>query len=105
MLKYNITECKGGKLITVSCNDLLRWALHDTNDIPLKFNRIGNEAAAIATTPVKLYKKPNLTQHHKEYMLHNSRSLWQGFTPQFDRLARNLYEYMGMILDDGTSTI
>lgn len=93
MLKYNITEGTGGRVVILQADDLMRYALHDSNDTPIKFIRKGSHAIAITTTPVTVYRKPTSLALHKEVMLHNARSLWLGFTPKFDRVARNLYEY------------
>jgi hypothetical protein len=93
MLKYNLYEAKNGRVIIVKADDLQRWGLHDTNDKPLKFTKVGSQAVAVTHSEVKIYRKPTGHQFHKEYMLHNARGLWLGLVPQFDRLARNMYEY------------
>ncbi len=97
MLKYNITEGTNGRVIVVNAVDLQRWALHDTKDQPLQFKRTGSQAIAITKGQITVYRKPTGLTYHKEYMLHNGRSLWLGFHPNFERLARNLYEYQAKI--------
>jgi hypothetical protein len=93
MLKYNIEEGQNGRVILVSTDDLQRWALHDSNDIPLHFEISGKQAIAVTHGPIKLYRKPTGLHFHKEYMIHNGRSLWLGFYPDFSRLARNMYDF------------
>jgi hypothetical protein len=93
MLQYNITEAQGGRVLVVAADDLQRYALHDADNKDLPFTRVGSKAVAIAHSPIKVYRKPATATIHKEYMQHNARSLWLGFIPNFDRLARNLYEY------------
>lgn len=97
MLRYNITPGINGRIIIVQADDLQRYALHDSQDKPLTFKRIGSQAVAVAQSEVTIYRKPTGLSFHKEYMLHNGRSLWLGFTPRFDRLARSMYEYESRI--------
>lgn len=94
MLKYNIVNgTNNSKIIIVSANDLQRYALHDSTDTPLEFKQKGGQAVAVAHGNITIYRKPTGLTFHKEYMLHNARSLWLGFYPDFTRLSRNLYEY------------
>lgn len=93
MIKYEITEGKGGRIIVVNADDLQRYALHTKEDIEIEFQRVGSQAIAVTTGQIMVYRKPTGLAYHKEYMKHNARSLWLGFTPRFDRLARNMYEY------------
>lgn len=94
MLKYNIIPGKVGRVIIVKAEDLQRYALHDVNDVPLMFRPKGAQAVAITSGIIKVYHKPTGLAFHKEYMVHNGRSLWLGFYPRFDNLARNMYEYI-----------
>jgi hypothetical protein len=94
MLKYDIVKQETGRILVVKADDLQRYALHDSKDNPLVFKRTGAQAVAITSGTIKVYRKPTGLQFHKEYMLHNGRSLWLGFHPNFERLARNLYEYI-----------
>jgi hypothetical protein len=112
MFKYNLTEGQGGRLIVVSADDLQRYALHDEHDQPLQFKRLAirctckrqpephthdGQAVAIATGPVKVYRKPSPAEYHKEYMLHNRRCLWLGADANFGYLARDMYEFQQVI--------
>jgi hypothetical protein len=98
MLKYNIEEGQGGRLVTVSTDDLQRWALHDASDTPLKWQAIGAKSIAITSGTVLVYRKPYGLTLHREYMLHNSKALYLGarfneLVPEFDRLIRNMYDF------------
>lgn len=102
MLKYEIKQGGTGRAIIVLADDLQRWALHDSDDIPLEWEPLGKrKALAISTTPVKVYRKPHGLAYHREYMLHNARELRIGARfgtiQQFDTLLRNMYEYIQSI--------
>lgn len=98
MLRYKIVPGKVGRVVIVQAEDLQRWALHDSNDMPLKWETAGAKAVAITSGMVKLYRKPTGLRFHYDYLLHNSRALREGArfgtVPELETLVRNLYEFI-----------
>jgi hypothetical protein len=97
MLKYNIQEGNGGRIVQVTANDLMRYTLLDVNGKPLHWHRVGGQAVAVTTGAVAVYRKPTATEIHREYMAHNARGHWLGskysrLPRKFERLITNLSE-------------
>lgn len=97
-LKYEIVaNTNNNRILIVLANDLMRWALFDSNDTPLKFKRVGSKAVAITSGIIKVYRKPTGLQFHKAHMQHTGRSYWLGFKPKYEELINNMLEYEGTI--------
>lgn len=91
---YNLTE---SRIITLPEIDGLRYrfkAVYNDTVTPVKLVYTDNGYIGYFTGALQVYRVPSASTIHREYMKQNSRTLWLGVTPDFDRLASNMLDYI-----------